>query len=207
MAKRRKRRSTGRRRVVRRRRSSNPGLSAAPRRRRRNYGVRRRTRRRNYGVRRRSGRRRNPGMLTGRVGQVVGVLGGATLTGLIQNTFVPANLNVGFVGYLSTAAVAMLQGTLVGKMLKNSSLGANMTLGGFVYLGLRIVNEMVPSLAAQSPIGLRGRRGIGLIAGQSQFTRPRVFAQNSMTQNYMRPVPAAMSGLGRRGLTLARRVA
>lgn len=205
VAKRRKRR-VSRARPVRRRRRRNVAVVNPRRRRRRNYGVRRR-RRTNYGIRRRRGHRRNPGMLSGRFGQVAGVIGGATVTGFICNTLVPVGLRTGIVGYLSTAAVAMLQGTVAGKFLKSSKLGADMTLGGFVYLGLKIANDLVPSLAAASPIGLRGRRGVGLIVGGNNFVLPRVLANNSLTRSYMRAVPAQMSGLAGRGLSLARRTA
>lgn len=182
------------------------------RRRKRNPSPRvvRRTRRRNRGYamsnprrrRRRVRRRRNPSMLTSTATTVLGVLGGAAVTKLIVDRL-PYNLNVGLPSYISTGVVAVIQGMAVSKFGKNQSLGDAMTLGGFTYLGLKILQEFAPGVAAISPIGLRGR-GMGVIA-PSSFYNPQVPRTNAMTRFVTPsaiPAPAAvengMSGLGRR---------
>lgn len=151
---------------------------------------------------RRMGRRRNPGMFGGTFGKVMGVIGGAAVTKVVTDKL-PTALNGGFVGYLSTAVVAMLQGKLIGKVLKNPSLGQDMTIGGFTYLAIRVVNDFMPSLSL--PFGLSGGRGMGLLA-PSSFYLPQVNAPGSMS-NFVVPagIPVA-SATGMRGLGSARRV-
>lgn len=188
MAKR-KRKTTRRRRAV----------AAAPRkrvyrRRRRNPSTTATTRRRAYGRRapqRRTARRRrsNPGMLRGAGGMLVsglGVIGGAGVTAAISSRL-PMQFNSGFVGYLVSSAIAVMQGSLAGKLLKNKPLGDKMTLGGFAYVGLKILSDVAPELTAGLPIGLRG---MGVLTSSS-FYSPQVNRANSMTR-FM--VPPAVSG-------------
>lgn len=180
-----------------RKRRKNPG--ARRRHRRHNPATRivYRTRRHNVARRRRGGARRNPGMFSGTFGKVFGVLGGAAATKVIVDRL-PASLQGGVVGYLSTAAIALLQGKLIGKVFKSPALGSDMTIGGFTYLGIKLLNDFMPSLGL--PFGLSGGRGMGLLT-PSSFYVPQVNQAGSMAQFIAPaglPVPVAtgMKGLG-----------
>lgn len=162
-----------------------------------------------YRTRKRStgrGKRRNTGVLTGRAGQVFGIIGGATVTGLLCNTVVPLQFRMGFVGYFSTAAVAMLQGAAVGKFGRNAQLGKNMTVGGFVYLALKVMGDLLPGVSGSIPIGLRG---LGVLAPGSRGNPilPTSYAPNSMMRvigpSYASPAPAS-NGMGLAQLRAAR---
>lgn len=160
------------------------------------------TRRRNTGMsasrrhasKRYTRRHRNAGVLSSGFGQAFGIIGGGVVTSLITSRL-PAGLNAGFAGYLSTAVVALVQGTLAGKVLKNQALGKSMTIGGFVYLGLRLVQDFVPNL--QLPFR------IGAIAPSSFYT-PQVPMPNSMVA-FQTPaavtaaMPMPMAGTGGMG--------
>ncbi len=191
---------------VHRRRRRNPSVKTVVRyvrRRRRHSGGRRRRHNPGVVVRRRRhvkrySRRRNPGIFSGSFGKVFGIVGGATVTKLIADRL-PSGLTSGIVGYLTTGVVAFLQGKVVGKVFKNSSLGNDMVIGGFTYLAIKAVSEFVPGLSL--PFGLRG---MGLLS-PSSFYVPQVNAPGSMG-SFVRPsaVPApyvppanAMHGLGR----------
>ena len=181
-----------RRRVARRRR-----VSAAP--------IRRRVARRRS-VRRRS-IRRNPGFFgKSTVTNVLGVLGGAAATKMISERL-PYNLSSGILGYVSTGVIAAVLGMGVTKFGKNKQLGEMMAIGGFTYLGLRVLQDFVPSLAALSPMGLRG---MGVL-GPSSFYVPQVNQRNSMG-NFITPsavsagIPAAAPANGMKGLGMSRRV-
>lgn len=208
--------NTGRKRKVARtkkRKTTNAGT----RRRRKTTATRRRsspkviyryrTKRSNRG--RKTGKRRNSGMLTGKAGQVFGVIGGATVTGLAVNTLVPVQFRTGVMGYISTAAVAMLQGTIAGKVARNSTLGGNMTLGGFVYLALKIVGDMLPGVAGSLPLGLRG---LGIIspAQRGNPVIPTAFGTNNMMvpvgPTYQRALPAPSASGNGVGMARAARV-
>lgn len=138
-------------------------------------------------------------MLRGNVGAVVGVLGGAALTKVITG-MLPANLTTGYLGYLTTGVVAVAQGQVAGRVLKNKSLGNWMTVGGLVILGLQIMGQFFPGL--QLPFGLTsGTSGMGLITS-SNFYVPQVNLPGSMA-TFVPPaalpvvVPStAMKGLG-----------
>ena len=192
----------GRKRMARRRktRRANP---VARRRVRRNYGTRvgrswssyaKRSRKRNPGRRRVSHRRhritnrrhirRNPGMLTGTAGRVLGVVGGVAVTKLLCG-FLPASLATGVLGYLSTGAIAVLQGKLVGKFSKSSTLGNDMLVGGLAYLAAKVLNDFFPSIGSYTGIS-----GMGLIGGSS-FYNPQVNLNGQMG-NFV--VPAATMG-------------
>lgn len=146
-----------RRKVTRRR---NTGVVANPRRRR--YSARRR----NVGrrVKRYSMRRRNPGQFQGMLEQVGGVIGGATLTGIIVGVLPPAYTQ-GLIGYGVTAAVAYAQGMAAGKVLKNPKLGDSMVVGGFTVLVLKVLSEFLPGLA----VGL-APRGLGWVYANAPMT-------------------------------------
>lgn len=119
----------------------------------------------------------------------------------------PAGLSMGMAGYVSMGAVAMLLGTLSRMAFKDKVFGDNVTIGGFVVLGLRIMNDFVPQLAAGLPFGLRG---MGVIA-PSSYALPLINRPNSMTQ-FIRPsyipaqavVPTGVAGMrGFRGYRAA----
>lgn len=159
--------------------------------RRRNTGM---SASRRHASKRYTRRHRNAGVLSTGFGQAFGIIGGGVVTSLITSRL-PAGLNAGFAGYLSTAVVALVQGTLVGKVLKNQALGKSMTIGGFVYLGLRLVQDFVPNL--QLPFR------IGAIAPSSFYT-PQVPVPNSMIA-FQTPaavtaaMPMPMAGTGGMG--------
>src|SRR5215467_5347883 len=167
--------------VARRRRRANPRRYH---RRRRNYGTvigrsfshtKIRGRRRNPGRRRHyrrhnAYRRRNPGIMSGTMQSVLGVLGGLALTRTIC-TFVPAQFATGILGYAVTGAIAVGQGQLVGKISKNATLGHYFMVGGLAYMVNKILNDFIPQLG--------GYTGLGLIGGSS-FYVPQVNQNGSM---------------------------
>lgn len=209
------------RRRARRRRTSNPGthrrrrrvVAAAPRRRRRAFAVGHRRRRRNPGMtrtrtvvryrnrgvarRRHTRRRSNPGIGgTGDFGRAISIIGGAFVTNFVTK-MLPASLNSGILGYVSTAIVAVFQGKMIGKLLKKPQLGKDMTTGGFVYLAIKVANDFMPSLGL--PFGLSG---MGIIGGSSFYT-PQVPIGSNMGSFVApagllaaMPAPAAMRGIG-----------
>lgn len=177
MAKARRRRRT-RRAVVhhRRRRRSNPVARRRRSYRRRRNPVARYTRRR---VHHRRARRRNPGMGGGMGSDfqaVAGILSGAAVTRILSG-FIPAQFNQGIVGYIATGVVAMLQGQFIGKAIKKPAFGKLMTYGGFTYVGLRIINDLMPSLGGYLPFGLSG---MGVISPSQGFYSPQVNRWGSM---------------------------
>lgn len=198
----------------RRRRKAN----AAPRRRRRHYSARRR---RNPGRRRsarvvvkyrtrgrrhhRRGRRRgNPGFGLGNDATVVaGIITGAAVTRIVTG-FVPPSLQAGVPGYVVTAIAAVLQGQLVGKALKKPQFGKYMTWGGLTFLGLKVINDFMPSLSGYIPFGLSG---LGLLSPSQGFMLPSVNRMGSMG-SFVAPgivtsaiAAAAPKGGGMHGLT------
>jgi hypothetical protein len=183
MAKRRRKSVSGVRRRVRRTRRANPNVMVRYSRRRRNTG-------RVRSMRRRTHRRSNPGFLSGGVGMLVGIFGGAALTGAIAAR-IPGQLSSGIAGYLTTGVVAYAQGTLAGKLLKNPTLGKNMVTGGLIYLGLKIAGDLIPGLSL--PFGLSGLGAIG----SSNFSYPQIPASNTMLYASPTPVMAAAKGMGR----------
>jgi len=186
-----------RRRRVSYRRRRRTAVSNPTRRRRRNVSYVGRIRRGMYKYsnprrRRRSGRRvsnrryhrRNPGMLSGGAGKIVGIIGGAAVTALLSK-FIPAGLSSGFMGYITKGIVAVLQGKLVGKFSGSRALGQDFMYGGLAYVALSVLNDMF----GLSLPGF-GLRGMGLIA-PSSFYVPQVNAPGSMG-SFVRPsmVPA-----------------
>lgn len=183
-------RTRARRRYGAKHRRSNPGVSHHRRRtyRRRSaapVATRRRRRTRRYGnpgITRRRHYRRNPGMLSGGSGiftQALGVIGGALVTkfGTDAVTSMSPTLATGIPSYIVTAIVATLQGKAIGKILKNPKLGNDMTIGGYVYLALRLMQDFLPAIG--NPFSLSGIRGMGMI-GPSSFYTPQVNTMNSM---------------------------
>lgn len=152
------------------------GIRSNPGHRRRSYRRRRNSPRvvvryRNAHRRRRvGGRRRNPGMMTGDFSTAVQIVGGAIVTKFVTD-MLPASIASGIPGYIATAVVAVLQGKAIGKLLRNPTLGKNMTIGGFVYLSLRLAQDFLPS------IGLPFRLGI---VGPSSFYTPQVPLMGNM---------------------------
>ena|ERR1051326_1199683 len=170
----------------RRRRKAN----AAPRRRRRHYARRRRSnpgrrtrvvvkyRTRGRRHHRRAGRRRNPGGfgMSGDATAVGGIIAGAAVTRIVTG-FVPPSLQTGIAGYVVTAIAAVLQGQLVGKALRKPLFGKYMTWGGLTFLGLKVINDFMPSLSGYIPFGLSG---LGLLSPTSGFMLPSVNRMGSM---------------------------
>lgn len=178
-------------------------VSRISNRRRRNSGTRqgrswstytKRAKRRNPGRRRvvhhrrritnRYHRRRNPGMLTGTAGRVLGVVGGVAVTKLLTG-FLPAMFATGFMSYIGIGAIAVLQGKLVAKFAKSEALGNDMMVGGLAYLAAKILNDFFPTIGAYT-----GMAGMGLIGGNSYYV-PQVNQAGSMG-NFMIP-PAIRS--------------
>lgn len=210
MAKRRRRRANPvakrrRRRTVavarRRRRRANPvARRRRTYRRRANPRVTVRYRNRRHHRRANGRRRRNPDFLNGTSGMVLGIIGGATLTKIISDqltTYLPSVTSNPLIAALSTGVVAMAQGHLVGKALKNPSLGKNAMAGGLVVMALQLINYFVPSIGGS--LGLSGGRGMGLIAGSSFYT-PQVNLPGSMGSFVVPAAIPTMSSSGMSGL-------
>lgn len=135
-------------------------------------------RRRHYTVRRRHhnrGRRRNPG-LGGDATVVAGIISGAAVTRLLVG-FVPATWNTGIPGYIVAGIAAVLQGQVVAKAFKKPAFGKYMTWGGLTYLGLKIINDFMPTLGAYTGFGVSG---LGLTARTDGFFNPQVYQFGSM---------------------------
>lgn len=186
--------------------------------RRRNTGYRRR-RHHNTGAvvhhhrryaRRNRGYRRNPNVLSGDFGTAIQIVAGAFITNMLS-AFLPSGLNTGIPSYIGIALIALLQGVAVGKLLKNPRLGNNLTIGGFVYLTIKIANDFMPSLGLTS---LSGFRGLGLV-GPSSFYTPQVPLMGSMgtfvqpaavRQAIAAAAPPPSTGVGMRGMGSVRRI-
>ena len=117
--------------------------------------------------------------LPGKLGQAAGVIGGGVVTKLIMDNLVPPGMRVGFVGYLTSAAVAMAQGWGAGQVL-SKKVGDDMALGGWVYTALRIAQDTMPPFAAfVNPFG-----GVGEIV-ESSFPMPPVTLPGNINRYYM----------------------
>lgn len=166
------------------------------RRRRHNPGVYNR-RRRLFNRR----RRRNPGFVSGKMGAVVGILGGATITKMVT-AFLPSTITTGWAGYAVTGVTAVVMGNVTGKVMKNRQFGNWVMTGGLLILALELLGKFFPTL--QLPFGLStGTSGLGLISS-SNFYVPQVNLPGSMA-SFVTPagvtgaipvVPSAMHGLG-----------
>jgi hypothetical protein len=188
MATRRKRRST--RRIVNRRRRRNSGTrqgrswsTYTRRAKRRNPGRRRVVHHRRRRITNRRHYRRNPGMLTGTAGRVLGVVGGVAVTKLLTG-FLPAMFSTGFMSYIGIGAIAVIQGKLVAKFANSPVLGNDMMVGGLAYLTAKILNDFFPTIGAYT-----GMAGMGLIGGNSFYT-PQINRAGSMG-NFL--IPPAIS--------------
>jgi hypothetical protein len=143
--------------------------------------------------------------MTGNLGAIVGVLGGATITKIVTG-FLPSQIMQGWGGYIATGLTAVVTGQVVGKVTKNKQFGNWMMVGGLLIVALEVANQFFPQL--QLPFGLStGTSGMGLISS-SNFYVPQVNMPGSMA-SFVTPagvtaaipvVPAAaatgMSGLG-----------
>ena len=159
--------------------------------------VRYRNRRRNYGRH----RRRNPNFLAGDAGKVVGILGGATVTGLIVG-FLPPNLTAGMMGYLTTGVVAIVAGQVAAGVSKNKPLGNFVTIGGLLIVGLKLMNQFFPQLQLPFTAAGSGTAGMGLLTS-SNFFVPQVNVPGSMATFVTPagiPVPVAIPAAGMKGL-------
>lgn len=128
-------------------------------------------------------RRRNPNFLQGDIGAVVGVLGGAAVTKILAG-FLPSSLTAGnpMMSGVGTAVVAVVQGQVVGKVMKNPRLGNWMTIGGLVMAALELASQFFPQLAL--PLSITGgtssgTSGMGLLTS-SNFYVPQVNVPGSM---------------------------
>ena len=121
--------------------------------------------------------RRNPSRASvmGGFGKFGGMLGGAAVTHVVTG-MLPVTLTSGFIGYVTTALVAVLQGKVIGGVLRKPALGKAMTNGGFFYLGLKVLADFFPSVGQYIPFGLKG---MGII-GPSSFYVPQVNQPGSM---------------------------
>ena len=113
----------------------------------------------------------------------------------------------GFPSYIVGALIAYLQGKVVGKFMKNPGLGENMAVGGYTYVALKALNDLLPSFASFSPFGVSG---LGLITSANSWGPPWVPVGGSMTK-YVKPggvpmmiAPPATTGM--HGLGRVRRV-
>ena len=151
-------------------------------------------------------------MLTGNVGAIVGVLGGATVTKMLTSFF-PANLTAGWAGYVTTGLTAVLVGRSAGALTKNRQFGNWMMIGGLLIVALEAVGQFFPTL--KLPFGLSpGTSGMGLISS-SNFYVPQVNLPGSMASFVTPagipvpvPVAAGMHGLGQQppGFRTMRRI-
>jgi hypothetical protein len=104
------------------------------------------------------------------------VIGGLALTNVLSG-FLPSGLNSGFIGYLASAAIAVVQGKVIGKVSKNGALGNDFMVGGLAYVAAQILNSFLPSVGSYT--GISGGRGVGLLGG-SNFFIPQVNIPGSM---------------------------
>lgn len=152
----------------------------------------------------RARRRNQPAFLTGEVGAVVGVLGGAAVTKMLAN-LVPSSWTQGnpMVAGMITAGIAVLQGQGIGMLMKNPRMGLWWMTGGLVMAAIELSAQFFPALAL--PLSVTGgASGMGLLTS-SNFYVPQVNVPGSMA-TFIAPaaipapvvVPAGgkMSGLG-----------
>jgi len=178
-----KRRVARRNPVARRRvRRSNP-FAVRHHRRRSNPRVIYAHRRRRFNPR----RRRNPD-LKGTGTKVLGIIGGAALTKLIV-AMLPASFQTGILKYVGTGVVAMGLGWGVGKFGHSPTLAENVMAGGFTLLGLEILSDLVPGIAAYSGLSVSG---MGNVLASSNFYTPQVNSGNSMTR-FVTPAGVTMA--------------
>jgi hypothetical protein len=121
----------------------------------------------------------------------VGVIGGAAITQLItsQAASMVSSISSGIPMYVAGALIAFLQGKLVGKLLKQPALGENMAVGGYTFVVLTMLHDMVSGF----PNPFANLSGMGLITTSNNFGAPYANTPGSMT-NFIRPagIPAPM---------------
>jgi len=194
-----KRRVARRNPVARRRVRRNPFAVTYRRRSRRNPRVVYASRRRRFNPR----RRRNPDV-RGVGTKVLGIIGGAALTKLVT-AMLPASFQTGILKYIGTGVVALGLGWSVNKFGHSPTLAENVTAGGLTLLGLQVLSDLVPGLAAYSGLSVSG---MGNILASSSFYTPQVNSGNSMTRfvtpaGVTQAIPVAVSthkglkGMGR----------
>jgi len=132
-------------------------------------------------------RRRNPD-LKGTGTKVLGIIGGAALTKLIV-AMLPASFQTGILKYVGTGVVAMGLGWGVGKFGHSPTLAENVMAGGFTLLGLEILSDLVPGIAAYSGLSVSG---MGNVLASSNFYTPQVNSGNSMTR-FVTPAGVTMA--------------
>lgn len=223
-----KRRNTGgvkkmarrRRRVAHHRRRRNaPKVHVVYRsRRRRSY----RRRRANSGYRRRRAyngrprRRRNAGRAGGYISgtgsnlkNAFAIIGGGVLTRIATQAALGSK-NTGIFGYLGNAVAAFAIGWAANKILKNRGLANMVTIGGFVGLAFRLLQDFTPLgqyvNLQLSGAGKSGDVGIGMIT-DSTFFVPTVFQNGSMTNANLpaQVLQLAAAGSSRQGMGTLRR--
>ena len=150
--------------------------------------------------------RRNPSFLSGTAGKIVGVLGGGALTSILTSTLSGsvAAVSSGIPLYVAGAVIAFLQGKLVDKFMHNPVLGENMQIGGYTFVVLTMLHDLIPSL----PNPFANLSGMGLLTSSNNWGPPWQNVGSSMTR-FVRPggavaafpapiAPAAgMHGFGR----------
>lgn len=155
-------------------------------------------------------RRRNPDFLQGDFGKVIGLLGGATVTGMITG-FLPSTMMTGMMGTITTGVVAVVAGQVAGSALQNKNLGNWVTLGGLLIVGLQLLQQFFPTLQLPfTAASSAGTSGMGLITS-SNFYVPQVNLPGSMASfvtpaGIPLPVAAAPSGAGMGQLRAMRRI-
>lgn len=155
-------------------------------------------RRRVRNVRHHTGRR-NPNF-AGTGMKVVGVIGGAALTKLVT-AMLPASFQTGILKYLATGVVAFGLGWGVGKVGKSPELGSNITVGGLTLLGLQVLSDFVPGIAAYSGLNVSG---MGNLITPSSFYTPQVPMTGTMTQFVVPANVPAMAVSGGKGRAMGR---
>lgn len=114
--------------------------------------------------------------MSGDIGKVLGVLGGALITSLVIG-FLPSTMTSGTTGLLTTGIAAFALGQLAGKMMGNRSLGTFITVGGLLLVALPLISQFMPSLSL--PFSTSGTSGMGLLTS-SNFFVPQVNVPGSM---------------------------
>ena len=132
-------------------------------------------------------RRRNPDLRSTGT-KVLGIIGGAALTKLVT-AMLPASFQTGILKYIGTGIVALGLGWGVNKFGHSPTLAENVTAGGLTLLGLEILSDLVPGIAAYSGLSVSG---MGNVLASSSFYSPQVNSGNSMTR-FITPAGVTMA--------------
>jgi hypothetical protein len=100
---------------------------------------------------------------------LAGAVGTRTLTQVLLR-----DRNAGIMGYLGNAIGAHLMGLIVGRGLKNPAAGRLVTLGGYVGIAFRLLQDYTPvgryvQLQLSGATGLRGDIGMGFLEPTTFF--------------------------------------